>query len=181
MADGRRELTLTEKPRAILGPVQPAAQDLQRQTPARLHLFGLIHLAHTATTEQPPDAVIAPGRSLGESRGGLVDLVGWVGRREGRDQRFADTAAAEGQQTDRAQPFRGVQLQWPATSDTGQGLTRNVVAHAVNRQKAAHRLLGSAVRIDLAGLTACVQSCAFCRTRSMGSTVRQMFRGILQV
>jgi hypothetical protein len=75
MADGRRELTLAEKTRAILGPVQPAAQDLQRQTPARLQLFGLIHLAHAATTEQPPDAVVAPGRPMGEPGGRLIGLI----------------------------------------------------------------------------------------------------------
>ena len=48
MTDGCGQLPFAQEPRTVLGALQPAAQDLERQPSSRRQLFRFEHLAHAA-------------------------------------------------------------------------------------------------------------------------------------
>ena len=67
MTDRRGELSFAQESGPLLGSLQPAPQDLQRDAPSAV-VFRLVDLAHPAATEQPADPIRAPRLSFLEPR-----------------------------------------------------------------------------------------------------------------
>jgi hypothetical protein len=68
MTDRRGELAFAQKPRALVGVLQPAPQHFQRDASSTVHVLGLVDLAHPAAAEQTSDAIRSPRLAVSELR-----------------------------------------------------------------------------------------------------------------